>query len=761
MAIQLGSAYGKVELDASGVRRGVDTGITSLKKLEGMAAPISAAMQKIGAAMTLAVTVPLTLIGKKSLEYAAGLQQSKDNVNRVFGEMSDSVLKWSQTSARAFGQSQEEALDAANSFGLLFESWNIGKQQAAEMSMKLTALASDLAVLNKESASDAQQKLKSALEGNGNALKEYGINLSDAQIKAKAFQMGLVSASVDMVKVNGATLDLKEAQRDLAEIQNGGADSADRLAKAQSRIADANDRNSEASKKVQRAQEDLNKLMASGEASERQLESAKRRLEDAQDDASIAGRKYADVMRDVNGLTQKSVPDNLELAQAKQKVAEAERRLNDAMGGNIAALDEATKAQVMYQLILEQTAETQGMFSESSQNLAVQMMILQAEVKNAMTQIGNILLPIALKIVLALNDILEAFQTLPPGLQRAIVYFGIFLALAGPLTGFIGTMIQLKLYIGEVALTLKALGITLPTLSGMFMSLGTAISSLATWITSVAIPAIVSFGTAFWAALLPLLPIIALIAASVLLVYLLWKNWDQLKITTSQLGFIIKHELKKALDEAGKAAINFKDEWGRSLETWKGNFQQAQEINQKVQQLAIEAMIKTIMDFVMRASLKLTELRNWAINTWNSIASAFTTAWSTISNFFESVKNSILAGIQAIKDAVNDLIASLASIVLPADLTPGSPTPFEMGLRGVASAMSQLSQQSIPELNRSFAMAQAARSPAYAMANAGGGNVVSQTLNFADGLTERRAARMMNNRIESAFEQMSRMLEDV
>jgi archaellum component FlaC len=345
--------------------------------------------------------------------------------------------------------------------------------------------------------------------------------------------------------------------------------------------------------------------------------------------------------------------------------------------------------------------------------------------------LGEKFLPILIKIVDWLTGMIEKFNNASPAVQKLVIGLAALVALAGPMTSFAGT----------VSLAIS-----------MLSNLGVTFTSI--------IPAIVSFGTALWGALLPLLPILALIAAAVLLVYLVWKNWDQLKITVSQLGFIIKYELKKALDDVKKAASDFKDEWNRSLETWKDNFQQAQEINQKVQQIAIEAMSKMIVDFVLRASLKLTELRNWALNTWNSITSGFMNAWSAISNFFESVRNSIIAGIQAIQSAVDNLIASLQNIVLPDELTPGSPTPFETGLRGIADAMRQLSQQSIPELNRSFAMAQAARSPAYAMAGMGGGGSFQQVNHFASGLTERHAARMIEASQDAMLERITRLLEN-
>jgi hypothetical protein len=72
---------------------------------------------------------------------------------------------------------------------------------------------------------------------------------------------------------------------------------------------------------------------------------------------------------------------------------------------------------------------------------------------------------------------------------------------------------------------------------------------------------------------------------------------------------------------------------------------------------------------------------------------------------------------------------------LPAWLTPGSPTPFEMGLRGISSAMDTLSKKSLPEFNTGFNLAPA-------MAGVGGGNTnVTNNVRFqqATPAVDRRA----------------------
>jgi phage-related protein len=54
--------------------------------------------------------------------------------------------------------------------------------------------------------------------------------------------------------------------------------------------------------------------------------------------------------------------------------------------------------------------------------------------------------------------------------------------------------------------------------------------------------------------------------------------------------------------------------------------------------------------------------------------------------------------VQSVINWINNLASSISSMSLPDWLTPGSPTPFEMGLRGIAAAMSDVAAIAGPSL---------------------------------------------------------------
>jgi len=60
--------------------------------------------------------------------------------------------------------------------------------------------------------------------------------------------------------------------------------------------------------------------------------------------------------------------------------------------------------------------------------------------------------------------------------------------------------------------------------------------------------------------------------------------------------------------------------------------------------------------------------------------------------------NNVSAVIETVTGWINDLAGGIENLSLPDWLTPGSPTPFELGLRGISDAMGKLADQELPGL---------------------------------------------------------------
>lgn len=81
-------------------------------------------------------------------------------------------------------------------------------------------------------------------------------------------------------------------------------------------------------------------------------------------------------------------------------------------------------------------------------------------------------------------------------------------------------------------------------------------------------------------------------------------------------------------------------------------------------------------------------------NNFGGIRTTVEQLWFIIKVVFSNITNAISAVIKK----VAEMVAAFLKVKLPKMLTPGSPTPFEMGLRGISSAMDSLSGSSLPKL---------------------------------------------------------------
>lgn len=107
--------------------------------------------------------------------------------------------------------------------------------------------------------------------------------------------------------------------------------------------------------------------------------------------------------------------------------------------------------------------------------------------------------------------------------------------------------------------------------------------------------------------------------------------------------------------------------------------------------------------------------------------------------------NSIVGAIRSVIDWVGSLGSRLMGLRLPSWLTPGSPTPLELGLRGIGDAMAEISRKELPKFSAGIDLNPQAGSFAYAGAGAGaGGSPVIVQLQYSPtvSLLDRSEAEM-------------------
>ena len=107
------------------------------------------------------------------------------------------------------------------------------------------------------------------------------------------------------------------------------------------------------------------------------------------------------------------------------------------------------KAQITLQMAIEQSPNAIGDFNKTSQKYANQVRIMSERTIDMKESFGRILIPFALKAVRAISSLSVTLSNMSPNAQKAILAFGGFVAVIGPILIIVGA---LSLAIGSIGL---------------------------------------------------------------------------------------------------------------------------------------------------------------------------------------------------------------------------------------------------------------------------------------------------------------------
>ena len=123
---------------------------------------------------------------KSSIGLARDFNEIQSKSNTVFGESAKAINDWAASASTGFGQSKAQALDSASAFGNMFPQLGMGKQTAAEMSMKMTELASDFASFHNADITEVLQAQQAAFRGEYDALQKFVPTINAAAVQQEA-----------------------------------------------------------------------------------------------------------------------------------------------------------------------------------------------------------------------------------------------------------------------------------------------------------------------------------------------------------------------------------------------------------------------------------------------------------------------------------------------------------------------------------------------------------------------------------------------
>jgi hypothetical protein len=214
--------------------KGVNQAESGLEKLKGFAKGAGIAIAASFAAATAAVTA----LGIESVKAASDFEETSAAVGEIFGGAAGSLEKFSETAAKALGQTRTQFLNGAKTFGIFGKAAGLAEADNAEFSKTLGILATDLASFNNTDVDTAINAIGAALRGESEPIRQFGVLLDDATLKARAMSMGIYDGTGSLTQQQRVMAAYQEVLAQTTTQQGDFARTSDGLANS-SRIVQA------------------------------------------------------------------------------------------------------------------------------------------------------------------------------------------------------------------------------------------------------------------------------------------------------------------------------------------------------------------------------------------------------------------------------------------------------------------------------------------------------------------------------------------
>jgi hypothetical protein len=169
-----------------------------------------------------------TKIGLEAVKAASDFNEEVSKSKVIFGDSADDIKAFSKTTASSLGISSTQALKATSTFATFGKASGLVGKDLTKFSKGATTLAADLGSFYNTNADDAILAIGSALRGESEPIRKYGVLLNESTIKAKAMEMGLYdgTGALDIQAKSLATYEVildqtKDAQGDFARTSDG------------------------------------------------------------------------------------------------------------------------------------------------------------------------------------------------------------------------------------------------------------------------------------------------------------------------------------------------------------------------------------------------------------------------------------------------------------------------------------------------------------------------------------------------------------
>ena len=245
MATTVDTLLVRIEADMSDIKRDLNRLQKDTIKATTAA---GASFQKLGRVINFAAVGVIALsigrAGKAAIDLAGDVAEMQSKSAVVLGQFRDQVVADLTEFGSAVGRSSFELEGMASSIQDTFVPMGFARGEAAQLSVELTKLAVDVASFNNASDTETMEAFQSALVGNHETVRRFGVVITEATLKQELLRMGIkrtgdevTNAEKVQARLNLITEATSDAQGDVARTADSYANQTKALGAEVSQLA--------------------------------------------------------------------------------------------------------------------------------------------------------------------------------------------------------------------------------------------------------------------------------------------------------------------------------------------------------------------------------------------------------------------------------------------------------------------------------------------------------------------------------------------
>lgn len=136
--------------------------------------------------------------GQEMVKMASSVEEMRSKSSVVFGQFVNDVRSQLGQFGDSVGRSTHELEQMASSIQDTFVPMGFARGEASKLSVELTKLAVDVASFNNASDTETMMAFQSALVGNHETVRRFGVVITEATLKQELLRMGINKATKDV-----------------------------------------------------------------------------------------------------------------------------------------------------------------------------------------------------------------------------------------------------------------------------------------------------------------------------------------------------------------------------------------------------------------------------------------------------------------------------------------------------------------------------------------------------------------------------------